>query len=48
MSINRQIPPPVADAEAELEEKARKWQQMNSKRKFGFTEPQKEECHLNI
>jgi pre-mRNA-processing factor 8 len=43
MSINRQIPPPVADAEAELEEKARKWQQMNSKRKFGFTEPQKED-----
>ncbi|XP_027929613.1 pre-mRNA-processing-splicing factor 8A [Vigna unguiculata] len=46
-------PPPVpmeteADAEARLEEKARKWQQLNSKRysdkrKFGFVETQKED-----
>ncbi|GAU12484.1 hypothetical protein TSUD_230170 [Trifolium subterraneum] len=41
-------PPSVADAEARLEEKARKWKQKNSKRysdqrKFGFTEPQKED-----
>ncbi|CAJ2664774.1 unnamed protein product [Trifolium pratense] len=47
------VPPPppsptVADTEARLEEKARKWQKMNSKRysdnrKFGFVEPQKED-----
>ncbi|KAK7402340.1 hypothetical protein VNO78_14536 [Psophocarpus tetragonolobus] len=46
-------PPPApmeteADAEARLEEKARKWQQLNSKRysdkrKFGFVETQKED-----
>ncbi|KAH1219519.1 Pre-mRNA-processing-splicing factor 8A [Glycine max] len=48
-------PPPTpvpmeteADAEARLEEKARKWQQLNSKRysdkrKFGFVETQKED-----
>ncbi|KAK4267570.1 hypothetical protein QN277_024332 [Acacia crassicarpa] len=46
-------PPPApaeteADAEAKLEEKARKWQQLNSKRysdkrKFGFVETQKED-----
>lgn len=45
-------PPPLveteADAEARLEEKARKWQQLNSKRysdkrKFGFVETQKED-----
>lgn len=47
-------PPPQApaeteaDAEARLEEKARKWQQLNSKRysdkrKFGFVETQKED-----
>ncbi|RDY12903.1 Pre-mRNA-processing-splicing factor 8, partial [Mucuna pruriens] len=46
-------PPPVpmeteADAELRLEEKARKWQQLNSKRysdkrKFGFVETQKED-----
>ncbi|XP_061351299.1 pre-mRNA-processing-splicing factor 8A isoform X1 [Gastrolobium bilobum] len=44
-------PAPVeteADAEARLEEKARKWQQLNSKRysdkrKFGFVETQKED-----
>lgn len=40
--------PPPADAEAVLEEKARKWQQLNSKRysdkrKFGFVETQKED-----
>jgi pre-mRNA-processing factor 8 len=38
----------VADAEARLEEKARKWMQLNSKRygekrKFGFVETQKED-----
>lgn len=54
------IPPPPAaqpsytvlptpeEAEARLEEKARKWMQLNSKRygdkrKFGFVEPQKED-----
>jgi pre-mRNA-processing factor 8 len=49
------LPPPPpqpveteADAEARLEEKARKWQQLNSKRysdkrKFGFVETQKED-----
>ena len=48
-------PPPAptpaeteAEAEARLEEKARKWQQLNSKRysdkrKFGFVETQKED-----
>ncbi|CAN6700837.1 unnamed protein product [Malus baccata var. baccata] len=40
--------PSPADAEAKLEEKARKWQQLNSKRysdkrKFGFVESQKED-----
>ncbi|BFG24690.1 hypothetical protein CerSpe_109640 [Prunus speciosa] len=40
--------PSPADAEAMLEEKARKWQQLNSKRysdkrKFGFVESQKED-----
>lgn len=40
--------PSPADAEARLEEKARKWQQLNSKRysdkrKFGFVESQKED-----
>ncbi|XP_050232754.1 pre-mRNA-processing-splicing factor 8A isoform X1 [Mercurialis annua] len=45
-----QAPPPQtpADAEARLEEKARKWQQLNTKRysdkrKFGFVETQKED-----
>lgn len=38
----------AADAEAHLEEKARKWHQLNSKRygekrKFGFVETQKED-----
>ena len=45
-------PPPVEptpeEAEAKLEEKARKWMQLNSKRygdkrKFGFVETQKED-----
>lgn len=40
--------PSPAEAEARLEEKARKWQQLNSKRysdkrKFGFVETQKED-----
>ncbi|GMN49996.1 hypothetical protein TIFTF001_019158 [Ficus carica] len=40
--------PSPAEAEAQLEEKARKWQQLNSKRysdkrKFGFVETQKED-----
>ncbi|GMH03627.1 hypothetical protein Nepgr_005466 [Nepenthes gracilis] len=47
----QQPPPPqqsAADAEAQLEEKARKWMQLNSKRygdkrKFGFVETQKED-----
>lgn len=43
-----QIPPTQAEAEAKLEEKARKWQQLNTKRysdkrKFGFVETQKED-----
>lgn len=44
------VPPAsaVADAEARLEEKARKWMQLNAKRygekrKFGFVETQKED-----
>lgn len=40
--------PTAAEAEARLEEKARKWMQLNSKRygdkrKFGFVETQKED-----
>lgn len=40
--------PSPAEAEAKLEEKARKWHQLNSKRysdkrKFGFVEAQKED-----
>ncbi|CAI0422434.1 unnamed protein product [Linum tenue] len=43
-----QTPPTPAEAEAKLEEKARKWQQLNTKRysdkrKFGFVETQKED-----
>ncbi|KAI3837588.1 hypothetical protein MKW92_036638 [Papaver armeniacum] len=42
------IPPSAAESEAILEEKARKWMQLNSKRygdkrKFGFVETQKED-----
>lgn len=41
-------PQTPAEAEAKLEEKARKWQQLNTKRysdkrKFGFVEAQKED-----
>lgn len=42
------IPPSPAELEAQLVEKARKWDQLNSKRygdkrKFGFVETQKED-----
>lgn len=42
------IPPSAAELEAQLVEKARKWDQLNSKRygdkrKFGFVETQKED-----
>uniref|UniRef100_A0A2P2MF85 MPN domain-containing protein n=1 Tax=Rhizophora mucronata TaxID=61149 RepID=A0A2P2MF85_RHIMU len=47
-SVAPQAAPTAADAEAMLEEKARKWQQLNTKRysdkrKFGFVEAQKED-----
>ncbi|KAF2293180.1 hypothetical protein GH714_038769 [Hevea brasiliensis] len=46
--LAQQTPPTPAEVEAKLEEKARKWQQLNTKRysdkrKFGFVETQKED-----
>ncbi|KAF6140736.1 hypothetical protein GIB67_035163 [Kingdonia uniflora] len=48
MQPSYSIPPSPAEAEVRLEEKARKWMQLNSKRygnkrKFGFVETQKED-----
>ncbi|KAF2323227.1 hypothetical protein GH714_034239 [Hevea brasiliensis] len=50
--LAQQTPPTPAEVEAKLEEKARKWQQLNTKRysdkrKFGFVE-RKKTCRLSM